>query len=136
LHVLAAGVLPTSRDAQAIAELRWPFGSMRQVEGKMAKLILKFDDRVLKECVVGTQPVVIGRISNNHMVIDNPAVSSHHARVFHDGEMVVLEDLESTNGTFVNGRRVDRAVLVHGDRLRIGRLELLVSFDELSAPAT
>jgi predicted component of type VI protein secretion system len=87
----------------------------------MAKLVLKFDDRVLQESAIGSQGVRIGRSPDNTLVIDNPAVSSRHARVVRDGGSFVLEDLNSTNGTFVNEKRVIRHTLHDGDRVLIGK---------------
>lgn len=94
----------------------------------MPKLILKFDDRVLDESAIGPRGVKIGRLPDNTLVIDNPAVSGHHARVFREGGAVVLEDLESTNGTFVNERRVRRHTLRHGDVVLVGKHT--ITFDE------
>jgi predicted component of type VI protein secretion system len=96
----------------------------------MAKVILKFDDRILDECVIGHSGVSIGRLPDNQLVIDNPAVSGHHARVFMDGDKVVLEDLKSTNGTFINNKPVTRRVLEHGDVVLIGKHTIL--YDGLS----
>ena len=115
------------RDESVIEGDSETIGNTILLEGTMAKLILKFDDRVLKECIVGMQPVVIGRIPNNTMVIDNPAVSSHHARVFHDGKAFVVEDLHSTNGTFVNEQLVSSVRLRDGDVMLIGKHELVFS---------
>ncbi len=86
----------------------------------MPKLILQFDGRVLRECVVG-DAVTIGRLPDNTVVIDNPAVSGHHARVVKKGDECVLEDLESTNGTYVNDRHVTRHPLKNGDVILIGK---------------
>lgn len=91
----------------------------------MAKLILKFEDRVLKDVPVGATGVKIGRLPDNTVMIDNPAVSSHHARVFRDGESFVLEDLQSTNGTFVNDQLVTRHVLKNGDVITVGKHKLV-----------
>jgi pSer/pThr/pTyr-binding forkhead associated (FHA) protein len=91
----------------------------------MAKLILKFEDRILKEIPVGGAMVKIGRLPDNTVMIDNPAVSSHHARVFRDGENFVLEDLQSTNGTFVNDTRVTRHNLANGDVIGVGKHKLV-----------
>ena len=91
----------------------------------MAKLILKFEDRVLKEIPVGAAMVKIGRVPDNTVMIDNPAVSSHHARVFRDGDSFVLEDLQSTNGTFVNDNRVTRHTLANGDIIAVGKHRLV-----------
>src|SRR5947209_3497596 len=103
-------------------------GDEKSGEDTMAKLILQFDDQVLNECPVGLM-ATIGRLPDNTLVIDNPAVSSHHACVFRDGDHFIVEDLESTNGTFVNEQRVTRHVLRNGDVLLVGKHKLV--FDEI-----
>jgi pSer/pThr/pTyr-binding forkhead associated (FHA) protein len=69
----------------------------------------------------------VGRAGRADFVVDAALVSRVHCRLTSapDGRLEV-EDLKSTNGTWVNDRRVTRAVLVAGDRLRVGRVELLV----------
>ena len=94
----------------------------------MPKLTLQFEGRLLKEYSVGVG-LTIGRAPDNAVIIDNPAVSGHHARVFSESGAVILEDLNSTNGTFVNGTRVQSAQLSSGDRLQIGRVELIALRD-------
>ena len=85
----------------------------------MPRLILRLDDKVVKRYSLG--PVVtIGRLPDNTIVIDNAAVSGHHACASLDGSSFVLEDLESTNGTLVNDRRVSRHTLQNGDMVQIG----------------
>ena len=71
----------------------------------------------------------VGRARQADFSIDVPLLSRRHCRltVSPVGQLEVA-DLDSTNGTFVNGRRVRRATLVAGDRLRVGRLELTVAF--------
>lgn len=91
----------------------------------MPKLILRFDDRELTECAVGVHPVSIGRLPDNLLVIDNPAVSGRHARVYKEGNHYVLEDLKSTNGTFVNDKPVARHTLLEGDVIVVGKHNLL-----------
>ena len=91
----------------------------------MPKLILRFDDRELTECAVGVHPVSIGRLPDNMMVIDNPAVSGRHARVYKEGNQYVLEDLKSTNGTFVNDKPVARHTLLDGDVILVGKHTLV-----------
>jgi hypothetical protein len=91
----------------------------------MPKLILRFDDRELTECAVGVHPVSIGRLPDNMLVIDNPAVSGRHARVYKEGNHYVLEDLKSTNGTFVNDKPVARHTLLEGDIIVVGKHNLL-----------
>ena len=91
----------------------------------MPKLILKFDSRELSECAVGTHPVTIGRLPDNILVIDNPAVSGRHARVYREGNHYVLEDLKSTNGTFVNDKPIARHTLLEGDTVVVGKHTLV-----------
>ncbi len=68
----------------------------------------------------------VGRAPRADFVIDAALVSRVHCRLTAGDERLEVVDLSSTNGTFVNGHRIDRAVLASGDRLRLGRLELMV----------
>lgn len=94
----------------------------------MPILTLQFEGRVLKEYAVGPS-MTIGRLPDNTVVIDNPAVSAHHARVFRERDEVVVEDLRSTNGTFVNDRHVYRHALRDGDVVLVGKHKLV--FDQV-----
>ena len=77
----------------------------------------------------------LGRSTNADFVLDGALVSRFHCSLsVADGELTV-ENLSRSNGTLVNERRVERAVLKEGDRLRVGRIELVVSTREpLAAP--
>lgn len=90
----------------------------------MPKLILQFEETVLKEVTVG-QTVTIGRLPGNSLVIDSPIVSSKHARVVRNGDDFIVEDLKSTNGTFVNRQRVTRHTLRDGDVMVVGKHRLV-----------
>jgi hypothetical protein len=90
----------------------------------MPKLTLQYEGRLLKEYAVGVG-LTIGRSPDNTVIVDNPAVSGHHARVFSESGAVILEDLNSTNGTFVNGQHTTRRVLRTGDVLLIGKHQLV-----------
>jgi pSer/pThr/pTyr-binding forkhead associated (FHA) protein len=74
--------------------------------------------------VLGAGSTYIGRGADNNIVLDSPQVSRRHARIECAGGRCTVEDLGSTNGLFVNQRRVSRAVLSPGDRLRFGDVEL------------
>ena len=87
----------------------------------MAKLILKYEAAVLKEVNVGTQPLSIGRAPDNDIQVDNLAVSSHHAKIMNEAGKLVVEDLNSMNGTFVNNQRVKRVTLKPGDIVLVGK---------------
>src|SRR6202167_161623 len=93
----------------------------------MAKLILKFENAVLQEMPAGSKEVSIGRSPENVLVIDNPAVSHYHARVFNEEGRLMLEDFGSMNGTFVNGQRVKMVTLKPGDSVGIGKHTIVVS---------
>jgi pSer/pThr/pTyr-binding forkhead associated (FHA) protein len=70
----------------------------------------------------------IGRATGADFIVDATMVSRVHCRLTAGSEEIELEDLDSTNGTFVNGRRVDRRMLVKaGDRIGVGRVELEIS---------
>jgi pSer/pThr/pTyr-binding forkhead associated (FHA) protein len=68
----------------------------------------------------------IGRATNADLVLDAALVSRVHCRLEANDETLEVVDLDSTNGTYVNGERVFRAHLIPGDRLRVGRVELAV----------
>jgi pSer/pThr/pTyr-binding forkhead associated (FHA) protein len=93
----------------------------------MPKLVLKFQNSVLKEVPVGANEVSIGRSPENGIIIDNPAVSHFHARVFNEDGRLMLEDFGSLNGTFVNGQRVKMVTLKAGDSVGIGKHTIVVS---------
>jgi len=93
----------------------------------MSKLVLKFENSVLREVAVGVKEVSIGRSPDNGLVIDNPAVSHYHARVFNEEGRLMLEDFGSLNGTFVNGQRVKMVTLKPGDSVAIGKHTIVVT---------
>lgn len=92
----------------------------------MARLILKFASAVLREVPLGGRPVTIGRAPDNDLVIDNMAVSDSHARIYAEAGRLVIEDLNSLNGTFVNDVRIERATLRDGDAIQVGKHQILV----------
>ena len=92
----------------------------------MSRLVLKFEGAILKEVPLGTRPVTIGRAPDNDIPIDNLAVSNYHARVYVEAGSLVVEDLNSLNGSFLNDIRVERAMLKDGDAILIGKHHILV----------
>ncbi len=92
----------------------------------MSRLVLEFEGAMLKEVPIGSRPIAIGRAPDNDIPIDNLAVSNYHARVYNEAGRLVLEDLKSLNGTFVNDQRVQRAALQNGDSIQIGKHHILV----------
>lgn len=90
----------------------------------MAKLILSMDGLVLKEVVLTKERTTIGRKPHNDLVIDNLAVSGEHAVIVTILADSFLEDLGSTNGTFVNGQPVKKHFLQNGDVVELGKYKL------------
>jgi len=85
-----------------------------------------FENKLVKEVPIGNRPVSIGRSPDNDLPIDNLAISNYHARVYYEGGRLVVEDLDSLNGTFVNDLRVERATLHDGDSIWIGKHHIKV----------
>ena len=100
----------------------------------MPRLLLKFESSILREVPLGAQAVTIGRAPDNDIPIDNLAVSNYHARVYREAGSLVVEDLNSLNGSFLNEIRIERAMLKDGDSISIGKHDILV--DEKHDAAT
>jgi len=97
----------------------------------MAKFYLKFNAAVIKEIPIEKTPLTIGRKPDNDIVIDNLSVSGHHAKITQQGNSYVIEDLQSTNGTFVNEKRIITAALKHNDAILIGQHTLVLNDPEV-----
>lgn len=107
----------------------------------MPKLIVSIDGVVTREVTLAKDHTTLGRRPYNDIVIDNLAVSGEHAVLHMTGNDVYLEDLDSTNGTYVNGRAIKKQALEHNDLIDVGKYKIrfLVgrdasSDDSLSAP--
>ena len=87
----------------------------------MPKLSLMFGNKIVREVPVGGRPVTIGRAPDNDLSVDNLAVSNYHAKIYYEAGRMVVEDLDSLNGTFVNDLRIERATLHDGDKIHIGK---------------
>ncbi len=70
--------------------------------------------------------ITIGRVGGNEIILRDPYVSKKHARIFTNNKSYLIEDLNSSNGTFVNNRQVSEVTeILHGDRIKIGQIEFL-----------
>ena len=87
----------------------------------MARLILVFNKQVISDYPFAKESIGIGRSEENDIVIDNLAVSGFHARIDRIGDTYILTDLQSTNGTFVNDKKVVSHKLQHRDKIMIGK---------------
>jgi predicted component of type VI protein secretion system len=90
----------------------------------MARLILSLDGQVLAEYNMNKERYTVGRLPDNDIRIDNPAVSGHHSLVINILNDSFLEDLNSTNGTYVNGKLIKKHALQHGDVVTVGHHQL------------
>jgi len=93
----------------------------------MLKITLQLGDKVLATYETDNDDLSIGRSASNDIRIDNLAVSSRHAKIRKVMNTYLIEDLKSTNGTFVNEKQIDRYELIDGDRVTIGKHSLLFS---------
>ncbi len=90
----------------------------------MARLILSLDGQVLAEYNMNKERYTVGRLPDNDIRIDNPAVSGHHSLIINILNDSFLEDLNSTNGTYVNGKLIKKHALQHGDVITVGHHQL------------
>lgn len=90
----------------------------------MPKMIVSIDGVVIKEVQLSKDRTTLGRRPYNDIVIDNLAVSGEHAVLLMNGNEVYLEDLNSTNGTYVNGKAVKKQLLQNADTVEIGKYKI------------
>lgn len=84
--------------------------------------------------VLGADVITIGRSEENDIIIEDHQVSRYHARIECAGGVCTVEDLQSSNGSFLNGNPVSRAVLTSGDRLRIGSVDMTYRAPDREVP--
>ena len=102
----------------------------------MPKIVLSLDENMIREFDLDKEETTIGRRSTNDIQIQNLAVSGRHARIKVAMDDAFLEDLGSTNGTYVNGRLVKKQALSDGDEIIIGKYKLVFYSAEASKQAS
>jgi pSer/pThr/pTyr-binding forkhead associated (FHA) protein len=90
----------------------------------MGKLVVSLDGVVIKEVQITKDKTTLGRRPYNDIVIDNLAVSGEHAVLQMVGTDVFIEDLNSTNGTYINGKAVKKQLLAHNDTVEVGKYKI------------
>ncbi|MBK7052720.1 MAG: FHA domain-containing protein [Rhodoferax sp.] len=90
----------------------------------MPKMIVSIDGVVIKEVQLTKDRTTLGRRPYNDIVIDNLAVSGEHAVLQMSGNEVIIEDLNSTNGTYVNGKAAKKQALRNGDSVEVGKYKI------------
>ncbi len=101
----------------------------------MPKLVVLSAELAGRTYELKVDRTTIGRLDDNTFQIPEPSVSSHHCEVLLRGTEVLIRDLNSTNGTFINGEKVAESVLKPGQTLRLGQIELRLEDGAGSAPA-
>ncbi|MBK9442450.1 MAG: FHA domain-containing protein [Comamonadaceae bacterium] len=96
----------------------------------MPKILVMFDGAVIKEVELSKDRTTLGRRPYNDVVIDNLTVSGEHAAIVKSGTVVTIEDLNSTNGTYLAGKAVKTQVLQNGDVLEVGKYKVRFEADQ------
>ena len=97
----------------------------------MARLVLSLDDQTLAEYNMTKERYTVGRLPDNDIRIDNAAVSGHHSLIINILNDSFLEDLNSTNGTYVNGKLIKKHALQHQDVITVGHHQLRFLEDQI-----
>src|ERR1039458_3171186 len=101
----------------------------------MAKLVILSAGMTGRTQELKVEKTTIGRVEDNTFQISEPSVSSHHCAVLLRGSEVMVRDLNSTNGTYINGEKIAERVIKPGQILRLGQIELRLEADAPTAPA-
>jgi len=94
----------------------------------MLEILLKFKNTELKTIKTDKEEITIGRNTANDIHIDNLGVSKQHARIVKHKDAYLIEDFNSTNGTFINGQKVAKAELKDNDVVGIGKHSLVIFY--------
>jgi pSer/pThr/pTyr-binding forkhead associated (FHA) protein len=101
----------------------------------MAKLVVLSEGLTGRSVELKVDKTTIGRVEDNAFQIAEPSISSHHCEILLRGGDVVVKDLDSTNGTFIDGEQVTESVLKPGQTLRLGQIELRLEDGTVPASA-
>lgn len=100
----------------------------------MLRILLKFGDKVLRTIESDKRELSIGRNPDSDIPIENLGVSDRHARIYEQNGRYMIEDMESTNGTFVDEKRIRRAVLEVNSEILIGKHSLVIQEADSTIP--
>lgn len=101
----------------------------------MAKLVIQNQGMTGRTCELHTDRTTIGRVEDNTFQIADASVSSHHCEVHLRGSDIFIRDLNSTNGSFINGNKIEESLLKPGEILRLGQVELKLEADGAAGTA-
>jgi pSer/pThr/pTyr-binding forkhead associated (FHA) protein len=94
------------------------------------KILMKFNGKEIKDVETDKSEITIGRAPENDIQIDNLAVSNVHARIVREQNHCFIEDLNSTNSTLVNGKKINKKYLMENDEINICKHFLYVYFEK------
>lgn len=100
----------------------------------MARLVLLSEGFTGRACDLQVERTTVGRLEDNAFQVSEPSVSSHHCEVVLRGNDILVKDLGSTNGTFINGERITESVLKPGQILRLGQVEMRLESGTAAPP--
>lgn len=113
--------------------MKLPVEEFTSPESTMSLMIRQAEDTRPYSLSITSDTYEIGRRSDADITIIQPGVSRHHAKLFKSHSEEIIEDLDSTNGTYVNGVRISRCVLQNNDVIRIGDATLLFTREIIEA---
>lgn len=96
----------------------------------MARLVVLTEGFTGRTYELKVDRTTVGRVEDNAFQVAEPSVSSHHCEILLRGDQVIVKDLDSTNGTFINGQKVTESPLQSGQILRLGQLEMRLETGE------
>jgi pSer/pThr/pTyr-binding forkhead associated (FHA) protein len=99
----------------------------------MAKLVIQNQGMTGRAHELNVDRTTIGRVEDNTFQIADQSVSSHHCEVHLNGTEILIRDLNSTNGTFINNEKISEAILKPGQTLRLGQVELKLEAEGAAA---
>lgn len=108
---------------------------MPQLYLTMSRLVVLSEELKGTSHELKVDRTTIGRVEDNTFQIPEASISSHHCEILRKGDDVVVKDLDSTNGSFINGEKITESLLKPGQTLRLGQIELQLVEGE-GAPAT
>ncbi len=101
----------------------------------MSKLVILNQGMTGRTFELNIERTTVGRVEDNVFQIADPSVSSHHAEIILHGSDIIIKDLNSTNGTFINNEKISETILKPGQTLRLGQVELKIDDGKpVSAP--
>jgi pSer/pThr/pTyr-binding forkhead associated (FHA) protein len=101
----------------------------------MAKLVVLTQSMAGRSCDLIAERTTVGRVEDNTFQIAEPSVSSRHCEILLQGSDILIKDLGSTNGTFINGEKITEGVLKPGQTLKLGNVELKLDVPGATASA-